>query len=110
MSGLVATDISGNAPGNITPRKAQQIVSGTFGATGQSSSFISGNKFNFSLSGTWAGTVSLDRSFDRGVTWVVVTSYTANTQQQVIEPEDRVYYRVNCSAYTSGTVVYRLGI
>lgn len=95
-------------------------VSGTFAATGQSTSFAApgalDGEFNVSLSGTWAGTVLLQRSFNAGSTWITVSkpdltdaSFTTNVSFSVKEPEPGVLYRLNCSAYTSGTVTYRLG-
>jgi hypothetical protein len=95
-------------------------VTGTFTATGQSATFVApsalSGEFNVSLSGTWAATVALQRSFDAGSTWVTVSkpdltdaSFTANASFSVKEPEPGVRYRLNCSAYTSGTVTYRLG-
>jgi hypothetical protein len=67
-------------------------------------------KFNLSLSGTWEGTVTVQRSFDNGTTWVDVKTYTANTEQVGEEPEPTVFYRfgVKTGEYTSGTVVGRL--
>lgn len=66
--------------------------------------------FNFSISGTWAGTVFIQRSFDKGVTWLDVDSYTANTEQKGIEPEGGVQYRfgIKTGGYTNGTLVGRL--
>lgn len=64
--------------------------------------------FNFSLSGSWAATVKLERSFDNGGSWLVVDSFTANTEQYGYEPEGALY-RIRCSAYTSGLIIGRLG-
>ena len=66
--------------------------------------------FNFSLSGTFVATVFVQRSFDKGVTWLDVESYTAATEQKGIEPEGGVYYRfgIKTGGYTNGTVVGRL--
>ena len=66
--------------------------------------------FNFSLSGTWVATVTIQRSFDQGSTWYDVDTWTANTQEYGLEPENGVYYRfgVKTSEFTSGTVVGRL--
>ncbi len=105
---VVTLDLSGNGPSGHSPMLPVTVVEGTFTGTGNGSSFISHNNFNASLSGTWGGTVDLERSFDFGTTWVIVTSYTANTQQQVDEPEDGIHYRWNCSTHDSGTVVHRL--
>lgn len=95
-------------------------VSGTFTATGQSATFVAPaalkEKFNVSLSGTFSATVVLQRSFDNGSTWITVSkpdltdaSFTAGASFSVEEPEAGVRYRLNCTAYTSGTVTYRLG-
>lgn len=66
--------------------------------------------FNVSLSGTWVATVHLQRSYDAGVTWMDVASYTANIEDRGNEPETGVLYRVGVktSNYTSGTVVARI--
>jgi hypothetical protein len=65
---------------------------------------------NLSLSGTWAATVFLQRSFDRGATWLDVASYTANTERAIEDYEPNVFYRagVKTGGFTSGTVVVRL--
>jgi len=67
--------------------------------------------FNFSLSGTFAGTVHVQRSFDKGVTPSDVDSFTAVTEQVGYEPEAVVWYRagIKTGGYTSGTAVVRLG-
>lgn len=67
-------------------------------------------EFNFSLSGTWAGTVTIQRSFDAGATWVDVAAYTANIQDSGFEPELNMLFRAGFKAgeYTSGTAVVRL--
>jgi hypothetical protein len=65
--------------------------------------------FNLSLSGTWAATVTAQRSIDNS-TWVDVDTFTANSEEVGFEPE-LMWYRVGVKtgAYTSGTVVIRLG-
>lgn len=94
-------------------------VAGTFTATGQSSSFapIAGTPFTLSLWGTFSATVALQRSIDGGTTWITASrdsagaaaSYTAPAVIAVEEPEAGALYRLNCTAFTSGTVNYRLG-
>lgn len=64
--------------------------------------------FNFSLSGSWVGTVKIERSFDNGSSWLAVDSFTANTESVGHEPEG-ARYRIRCSAYTSGLIIGRLG-
>jgi len=64
--------------------------------------------FNMSLSGFGTATVVLQRSFDRGDTWLNVESFSADTERRVDDPEAGIYYRLNCTAFTSGPIVYRL--
>lgn len=66
------------------------------------------NDFNVSVSGTFAAIVDLQRSFDGGVTWVDVDSYTAPVEREGCEPETGVKYRFDVPSYTSGTVVLRI--
>ena len=97
-------------------------VTGTFGATGQSGNFApslrgrDSAQFNISLSGDMVGTVEIERSFDNGATWFVCSSdgagteasYTAPFSVVVEENEQKTLYRLNCTAYTSGTGAYRI--
>jgi hypothetical protein len=98
-------------------------VTGTFTATGQSASFAPSvdarsttNGFNVSASGTFVATAQLERSFDNGVSWFVCSSDAAGTAASwtapfsvvAQEPTAGVLYRLNCTAYTSGTVTYRI--
>lgn len=95
---------------------APTVVTGTFGAIGNGTagSFI-GN-FNVSLWGTFVGTAILERSFDGGTTFLPVSkdlggtanSFTAPMTIAISEPEPGVLYRFRCSAWTSGTINYRL--
>ena len=72
-------------------------------------------KFNASLTGTWVGTVVLQRSYD-GTNFETVSkdasgsdaSFTANCSIVVEECETGVIYRWNCTAYTSGTIATRI--
>ena len=85
-------------------------------------SFTAGVKrkgvFNVSITGTWSGTVRLQRSFDRVdvasdalATWRDITTYTANTEDMAYEPEGDVYYRIGMANgdYSSGAPTMRLG-
>ena len=102
------------------------ILTGTFGATGVSATFTpkqgpnGPGAFNVSLWGTWSATVALQRTFDdpnsSAANWMDVSkpdlsdgSFTGNINFAVSEPEPNVSYRLNCTAYTSGAVSYRLG-
>jgi hypothetical protein len=66
----------------------------------------------------WVGTVQLERSFTGGKSWSVMNiggtgtlaQYTAGTPVNFSfgEPERNVLYRLNCIAFTSGTIRYRI--
>lgn len=66
--------------------------------------------FNISISGTWIGTVTAQRSFDEGSTWYDVDTWTENTQEYGLEPERGVQYRVGIKTgeFTSGQADVRL--
>ena len=66
--------------------------------------------FNLSITGTWVGTVTVQRSFDSGSTWYDVDTWTTNTQEYGLEPERGIQYRVGIKTggYTSGSCVVRL--
>lgn len=90
------------------------VVTGSFTATGRSDPFQRtwNQGFNFSLWGTFVATVRLERSFDRGVTWLPVTAFGtpvefAGPVSESWEDIEDVLYSLNCTAITSGTVNYR---
>lgn len=92
-------------------------VTGTFTATGASTSFtpVAGRGFNASLWGTFSGSVRLERSFDAGTTWLPLTAagnalyvFTAAGSEVAEEPETGVLYRLSCTAFSSGTINYRI--
>ncbi len=95
-------------------------VTGSLTATGQSASFQpiirerAWGGFNLEIRGTFVGTVVLQRSFDSGSNWVSLTAlgaaiaWTAPCSEYFEENEAGTIYRVNVTAYTSGTVTYRL--
>lgn len=97
-------------------------VTGAFSATGQSNTFapsirsMAWGSFNVSVSGTFVATIQLERSFDSGDNWFVCSSdafgtdasWTAPFSVVVDEPSQGVLYRLNCTAYTSGTATYRI--
>lgn len=113
------TDLSGNFPNGVehkdTPH-SRVCVEGSFGATGQSATFEVKGSFNVDINGSTGSTIAIERSFDNGVTWNVLSkdadggeaSY-ANTDISMAldEVEDGVLYRFNCTAYTGGTPTYR---
>jgi|TARA_Y100000310_G_scaffold132889_1_gene131819 hypothetical protein len=81
-------------------------ISGTFVATGQSESANLGD-VTLSLSGWGSATVSLQRSFDGGTTWVTVETWTAAEEVNIAGGGQ--LYRLNCTVWASGTITYYLG-
>ena len=57
-----------------------------------------------SVSGTFTGTISLQRSPDNN-NWFTIKTYTTPTEDNVIEGFAGMWYRLQCTAYTSGTAV-----
>ena len=64
-----------------------------------------GASFIFSLSDTWVGTVTLQKSYDKGTTWLDYYTATSNTSVEITEVGDGVYFRAGFKTgdYTSGT-------
>ena len=60
-----------------------------------------------SISGTWAGTIQLQRSFDNGTSWLVVESYTADAEK-VSRNASSCQMRLLFETDTSGTAVVAL--
>nr|WP_198983063.1 hypothetical protein [Herbaspirillum sp. ASV7] len=96
--------------------QATTVASGTLSATGAGTTTPIFGPCNFFVYGTFVGTVQLERSFDGGTTWVPYTLDAANdyakftTPASLVfsEPEHGMLYRVNCIAFTSGTINWRL--
>jgi len=65
--------------------------------------------FNISIGGTWAGTITLQRSFN-GQDWYDVWQFTANDQKVGDDPEENINYRLGFKAgdYTSGSAFVRI--
>ena len=97
---------------------ALQVASGTLTSLDDagSSIMLRGN-FNISVWGTFVATVELERSFDGGTTWIRVTfsdggilAYTAPASAVWSEAEYGVLFRLRCTAYTSGSINWRLSL
>jgi len=78
---------------------------GNFGGTGQSAT-VTGRAVTVSISGTFVATVLVQRLIN-GV-WGTVDTLTAPAEKEYSSDSGRSW-RLNCSAYTSGTVVYYIG-
>ncbi len=89
---------------------------GLFTAIANSAPVLLVGRFNLALTGTFVATVKLQRSFDGGAVWQVVSrdvtgqeaAWSAPVSLAGEEPERGVLYRLACSAYTSGSVGYRI--
>jgi hypothetical protein len=67
-------------------------------------------EFNLSISGTWEGTVTLQRSFNNGVDWFDVDTFTVNVENWDQEIESGVLYRAGFKTgdFTSGSADVRI--
>jgi len=86
----------------------------------QSSQILAGADANAIFTGgliTFSATVQLERSFDGGATFTVCNIGSSGALAQWTagpinlsfgEPERQVLYRLNCIAYSSGTINYRI--
>lgn len=103
------------------PDTASLIVTGNFSAVGTSTPTVIRGEFNFSVWGTWAGQVQLERSFDGGTTWILCRNPDGSSVSFISSPatgaslsvfwreiEPDVLYRVNAVSFTSGAVNYRI--
>lgn len=71
-----------------------------------------GRALGLTITGTWAGTVTLQRSFGVSGNWVDVATYTVNASTTLDDTLDNqiVYYRLGIKTgnYTSGTATVQL--
>ena len=93
---------------------AGDTIQGTLTVTGVTPSFqpIANKGFNTFITGTWTGSVTLERSIDGGVTWNTVpkpdltaATFTANINFEVFEVTANVLYRWNATV-SSGSIGY----
>jgi hypothetical protein len=94
---------------------AAQAATGTLTAVQAAPSLNLRGNFNVTLTGSFVATITHERSFDAGATWIqssfsdgTPVQFTAPMSTTWSEPEAGVIYRLRCIAYTSGTVVWRL--
>ena len=83
-------------------------ISGIFSSAVPSSKYSLIGDYTLSISGTFVATIDFERSFDDGATWHIVESYTAPTESNIEARGHGIDYRLNCSAYTSGSALYRI--
>lgn len=67
--------------------------------------------FNISIWGTFAATITLQRSFDDGDTWLDVDTFDEAAEKIVANAEGDCLWRIGVKSgqYTSGTAHVRLG-
>lgn len=92
----------------LTQSRVQTVTSGSGASTGTVGEAISvKGPFTFKAFGTWTATVELQRNED-GTNWETFRPFIGNNDQQIrfntSEPDDNVQYRMNITAYTSGTI------
>ena len=109
---LIVIDKSGNGMGIGMVDRAK--VEGQLTATGYSDNNFFLGEFNAALSGTFVATLVLVRSYDNGATWRQLTAlgtsfqFTGPCEEIFEEGEPGVLYAWHCTAYTSGTIKYRI--
>lgn len=93
------------------------FVEGTFTATGVSDPVPIQGHANVLIGGTFGATIQVQKSFDGADTWFVVSRDSAGALAEytspgfngtIIEPESQVLYRLECTVFGSGTVIYRI--
>jgi hypothetical protein len=102
--------------GIVMPLSPKALVAGSFAGTGASSAVAVAGRFNINLTGFGSATVKVERSFDNGSSWHIASrdaagteaAYTANASLVADEPERGVLYRLNCTNFSSGPIVYRI--
>ena len=81
------------------------------GADSFTDDWIAKGHFNISISGTFVGTVTVQRSFDMGSNWVTVAQFTDEIETTGYEPAPGGrLWRIGIldTDYTSGSVTVRL--
>lgn len=113
------TDYATKITGTLTATAL--VTQGAAASTGTSAATVFLGGFNLAMSGTFTGTVVIEKSYDGGTTWITVSQDVAGTPASYVlawtaqsinltlcEVEPAVAWRVRCSARTSGTLTYRL--
>lgn len=91
------------------------LIAGTFTAQGQTSQAVqSAPLLSVGLGGTFSATVLIERSPDGGSTWYpcstdatgTIAQYVAPMSVDVVSAAHGMLYRLHCTAYATGTVIY----
>lgn len=101
------------------PSATSDPLTGSANASGATGALVPTVGYNLylTLTGTWSGTVRVQKTVDNGINWTTVTAgggaqigvFTQNCDESVLKVTDpKARYRLQFTM-TSGTVVYRLG-
>ena len=72
---------------------------------------IPADNFSLSVWGTFVATISVQKTFDGGTTWLAVEDFTTPGEYIGTEPEGSKYrVGIKTGYYTSGTVELRLAV
>ena len=87
--------------------RTDNATNGNYGAVTASTPIRVKGDWDFVTHGTWDGTIKVQRSYDDGATWEDLRAYTSVSDRNVAatgeETEDGALYRVNMTAWNSGT-------
>ena len=92
-------------------------IGGVISSTGATESVSLDGRGNVLLAFNGAvASVDLEKSFDDGASWHVASkdsvpnpaTYAVDINGVIEEPEKGVLYRFNCTAYSSGSINYRI--
>jgi hypothetical protein len=81
---------------------------GVFTSDGSSMRVSLYGKYNLLITGSFAATIAIERSFDGGASFIELQRFTSPTQLVGEEPESNIIYRLTCSTFASGAASYRL--
>lgn len=103
--------ISGDVNSLLRVTHAGQFVSQTMGAAEDATDTIrvsgieASRIFRYAITGTWAGTIVLERAIGNEVNFETVLTFTANGASSYDDDLDNqiAYYRLRMTAYTSGS-------
>lgn len=106
VGGLYAIDSTGQSVNKVI--SAADVYSDPIRVTG----IAAGRTFGITVTGTWVGTVTLQRSVGAVGAWVDVANYTTNQSTTLSDTLDNqiIYYRIGIKPgnYTSGTATVTL--
>lgn len=131
VTSVVQTDVapSGNSPGQsgivelsaaftAVPQNGQALLQFALGVASVTATGADANATFTGAAISYTGTINIERSFDGGATWLLcniggagqVAQYAAGTPVTLTfgEPEKQVLYRLNCIAFTTGPISYRI--